>query len=201
MDTITINGAPRANAGKTAAKSDRNAGTIPCVMYGAGENVHFTTTADQLRDLIYTGEFKTVNVNVDGKSYKCILKEVQYHPVTDAVWHIDFLQLVNGRSIKVEVPLRFEGVSPGVRSGGKFIQKIRSVKIKTKPEFLVDEMKADISKMKLGQSLRVRDIVAVNGVEIINPIALPIATVTIPRGLKSALVDEEETVGESPAEA
>lgn len=201
MDTITINGTPRTNAGKTAAKSDRNAGTIPCVLYGAGENVCFTTTADQLRDLIFTGEFKTVDVVVDGKSYRCILKEVQYHPVTDAVTHIDFLQLVDGRSINVEVPLRFDGSSPGVRSGGKFIQKIRTVKIKTKPEFLVDEMKADISKLKLGQSLRVRDIEAVDGVEIINPAALPIATVSIPRGLKNALVDEDETVEETAAEA
>ncbi len=191
MVSVTINGAPRNGRGTSAAKADRNAGNIPCVMYGGGESLHFTVTPDDVRDLVYTGEFKLANVVIDGKSYRSILKDVQYHPVTDAISHIDFLNLTDGNNIKITVPLRFEGSAPGVRAGGKFVQKQRSVKIKTKPEALVDEMKVDISGLKLGQSLRVRDIIPVEGVEIVNPAALPIATITIPRGLKVSAEDEE----------
>ena len=191
MVSVTINGTPRTGTGTSAAKADRNAGNIPCVMYGGGgESLHFTVSHDEVRDIVYTGEFKLANLVVGGNSFRCILKEVQYHPVTDAISHIDFLNLTDGNNIKVMVPIRFEGSAPGVRAGGKFIQKLRSVKIKTKPENLVDEMKVDISKLKLGQSLRVRDIDTLEGVEIINAQALPIATISIPRGLKISEEDE-----------
>ncbi|MCC6727419.1 MAG: 50S ribosomal protein L25 [Saprospiraceae bacterium] len=191
MVSVTINGTPRTGRGTSAAKADRNAGNIPCVMYGGGESLHFTVSPDEVRDIVYTGEFKLANLVVGNKSFRCILKEIQYHPVTDVIRHIDFLNLSDGNTIKVSVPIRFEGTAPGVRAGGKFVQKQRSVKIKTKPENLVDEMKVDISKLKLGQSLRVRDIAPMEGVEIVNPGALPIATITIPRGLKISAEDEE----------
>jgi large subunit ribosomal protein L25 len=187
MVTITINGTPRTETGKKATKANRNEGLIPCVLYGRGdENVHFNTTFNDVRDLVYTPEFKLANIVVDGKNYECILKDIQFHPVKDNITHIDFLHLQAGRPIKVEVPLRFEGTSPGVRSGGKFLQKVRKVKIKTTPEKIVDSVVADISGMELGQSLRVRDIRSQEGVEILNPAALPIATITVPRGLKEA---------------
>jgi len=188
--------------GTSKARAERTAGTIPCVLYGGGESVHFTVTPDAVRDIVYTGEFKLANLTVGGKSYRCILKEVQYHPVTDTISHIDFLNLVDGNTIKVTVPIRFEGAAPGVRAGGKLVQKLRSVKIKTTPEQMVDEMKVSISKLKLGQSLRVRDIATIEGVEIINSQALPIATIPIPRGLKAGAVEEEEeTAVEAATEA
>ncbi|MEY3051543.1 MAG: hypothetical protein RLY31_1328 [Bacteroidota bacterium] len=194
MVTVTINGTKRTEISKSEVKSARNAGLIPCVIYGgSGENVHFTTTPNDLRDLVYTPEFKTATISVDGKTYRCILKQIQFNPVKDTIQHIDFLELVPGHKIKVQVPLSFEGSSPGVRSGGKFVQNIRLISIKTTPESLVDKLSVDISKLKLGQSLRVRDISAVPGVEITNPPALPIATIIIPRALKGVVVEEEET--------
>ncbi len=196
MVTVTINGTPRNGTGTSFAKAARTAGTIPCVLYGSGQNIHFTVTPESVRDIVYTGEFKLADVNVDGKSFRCILKEIQYHPVTDTVTHIDFLHLVDGNTIKVNVPIRFEGTAPGVRAGGKLVQKLRSIKIKTTPEAMVDEMKVDISKLKLGQSLRVRDIATVGGVEIINAQALPIATIPVPRGLKVGALEEEEAPAE-----
>lgn len=166
---------------------------IPCVIYGAHkEPVHFTTSIKEVRDIIYTPEFKIAEIHVDGTAHKCILKEVQFHPVKDTVRHIDFLLLKEDHPIKVTVPVLFEGTSPGVRNGGKFIQKVRAVSIKTKPENMVDHVLADISTLKMGQSLRVRDIQQVKGVEILNPGALPIATVAIPRSLKGATGEEEE---------
>ncbi len=194
MVTVTINGSKRTEISKREVKSARNAGLIPCVLYGGdGENVHFTTTPHDVRDLVYTPEFKTATISVDGKSYTCILKQIQFNPVKDTIQHIDFLELVPGRKIKVQVPLAFEGTSPGVRAGGKFVQNIRLISIKTTPEDLVDKLSVDISKLRLGQSLRVRDIAGVPGVEITNPAALPIATIIIPRALKGVIVEEEET--------
>jgi len=203
MVTVTVNGTPRNEVGKSAAKAARNAGGIPCVLYGGGgESIHFTTTLSEVRNLVYTPEFKLAEVNVDGKSYRCIIKEVQFNPVRDEISHIDFLQLVDGHPIKVEVPLAFLGTSPGVRSGGKFNQKLRVVKIKTTPEKLVDKLMVDISKLKLGQSLRIRDISAEKGVEILNSPALPIVSVSVPRALKGAGEDEPEEGAETaPAEA
>lgn len=194
MVTINVEGTLRTSTGSSSAKASRDAGTIPCVLYGSGENVHFTVSPDSVRDIVYTGEFKLANLSVNGKSYRCILKDIQFHPVTDVVTHIDFLHLVDGNYIKVTVPIRFEGAAPGVRAGGKLVQKLRSVKIKTTPERMVDEMKVDISKLKLGQSLRIRDIATIPGVEIINAQALPICTIPVPRGLKATAGAEEEEV-------
>ena len=193
MVTVTINGTPREEMSKSEVKAARNAGLIPCVLYGsANENIHFTTTQSDVRHLVYTAEFKLAEVVVNGKTYRCILKGIQFNPVNDTISHIDFLELTNGRKVVVEVPLSFEGVSPGVRAGGKFVQKARRVKIKTTPENLVDKIAVSISGMKLGHSLRIRDIASVPGVEIVNPQALPIATIAIPRALKGPLVEEEE---------
>ncbi|MFZ1496100.1 MAG: 50S ribosomal protein L25, partial [Saprospiraceae bacterium] len=115
---------------------------------------------------------------------------VQFHPVTEQLLHIDFLRLVEKTPIKVEVPLRFKGSSPGVKLGGKLIQQIRKIKIKTTPEFLVDELKADISKLDLGQALRVREVTVPQGVEILNNGATPVALIEIPRALKAAAAAE-----------
>lgn len=195
MITVTINGTPRTEFGKTDSKNIRKEGTFPCVIYGTGENVHFTTTTSEVRDLVYTPEFKLAQVNVDGKSYTCILKSIQFDPVKDTINHIDFQELRAGHPVKVEVPIRFEGTSPGVRAGGKFVQKLRKVKIKAMPEALIDNVIANISKLRLGQSLRVRDI-AQEGIEIMNAPALPIATVAIPRGLKVGADEEEAAAAE-----
>jgi large subunit ribosomal protein L25 len=194
MKTVTIPGAQRTDVGKKATKAVRNSGLIPCVLYGRDErNIHFTTSFNDIRDLIFSPEFKIVEVNVNGNVHKCILKEVQFHPVNDSVEHIDFLELIENRPIKVELPLNFRGNSPGVRAGGKLQQKLRTVKVKTTPENLVHEVVADISKLHLGHSLRVRDIILQKGIEILNPPAIPIATVSVPRGLKDGGAEAEET--------
>ncbi len=202
MVTLAISGTKREEVGKKASKAVKRAGLVPCVLYSRGqENVHFTVRPHDVRDLIYTKEFKLAELTVDGKSHRCIIKSVDFHPIKDTPEHIDFLELQDGHPIKVEVPLRFEGVSPGVRNGGKFAQSVRKVKIKATPEQLVDEVVANISKLKLGESIRVRDIQAVEGVEFLNPSALPVAMVQVPRSLKGAgAAEEEEEEGGEAAE-
>ncbi|MBB4080648.1 large subunit ribosomal protein L25 [Lewinella aquimaris] len=192
METITVNGEIRENLGKKSSKETRREGLVPAVLYGKGDPVHFTVKALDLRDLIYTAEFKLADVNVGGESHRAIIKEYQFHPVTDQLRHVDFLALEDGRPIKVEVPVTFTGTSPGVRGGGKLQQSVRRIKIKTTPKHLVDSLTLDISKLELGQSIRVRDLDPMEGVEIQNPGGQPIATVEVPRALRSAATAEKK---------
>lgn len=195
MEFISFNGQLRAETGKTASKALRRDGQIPCVLYSANETVHFNTTLNEIRDLIYTPDFRVAQLHVGNATYKCIVKDFQLHPLSNELVHIDFLQLVDGQSIKVEVPVRFKGQSPGVKVGGKLLQKLRRVKIKTTPENLVDQVMLDISSLELGQSLRVRDIAPVNGVEILSSAGIPVATIEIPRALRSATAAAEKETG------
>lgn len=206
METIKVSGTVRQDLGKKAAKAYRRQGLVPAVIYGIGGPVHFTVKALDLRDLIYTPKFKLAEVDVDGKNYRAIVKDYQFHPVTDELRHVDFLALEDGRTIKVTVPVSFYGTSPGIRGGGKLQVSVRRIKIKTTPEHLVDNLSLDISGLELGQSIRVRDIEPIEGVEIQNPGGQPVATVEVPRALRSAATaekkaSEQEAKAGAPAEA
>ena len=190
MESVKIDGGTRAGLGKAATKVDRSSDAIPCVLYGGNENVHFTTTWNEVRHLIYTADFKTADITTDGKNYTAIVKDVQFHPVSEKILHIDFLRLTPGTPIKVSLPLRLVGQSPGVKGGGKLLQSIRKIKVKVLPENLVDEVTLDISKLDLGQSARVRDIIPVDGVEVTMASAIPVVTVEIPRALRAAAAAE-----------
>ena len=186
MEVVKINGIVRAGLGKKATKADRNSEAIPCVLYGGKENVHFTTTWSEVRHLIYTPDFKTAELTIDGNSYNAILKDTQFHPATEKILHVDFLTLIPGQPIKVSIPLRLKGTSPGVKAGGKLIQSVRKIKVKCLPEALVDEMFLDITPLELGQTSRVRDVIAQEGLEIMMSPAVPVVLIEIPRALRSA---------------
>lgn len=192
MEVIAIEAQHRDNFGKKSARSARNDGRIPCVLYGGHETVHFTVAPSNVKNLVYTADFKLAEIQLEGKSYRCIVKALQFHPVSDAILHIDFLHLIDGHPVKVEVPLRFKGTSPGVKAGGKLLQNVRKIKIKTTPEHLVSELLVDISGLDLGQAIRVRDIAAIDGVEILNPGGVPLAVIEIPRALRSAAAAPEK---------
>lgn len=168
MNTVAISGALRTNLGKKGAKADRNEGKIPCVLYGGEQNIHFTVTHNDIKSLIYTADFNVAEITVDGNVYKTFLKSYDMHPVTDSLTHIDFIELVDGTPVKVDIPVRFKGDSPGVKLGGKLLQSIRRVTVKALPENLVDELFVDISELELGFAVRVRDIEAPDSVQIID---------------------------------
>lgn len=195
MELLSLKGEQRAETGKKASKAVRREGQIPCVLYSSKGVVHFHTTWSEVRHLIYTPDFKVAQLHIGENSYKCIVKDFQLHPVLNDLVHIDFLQLVDGETIKVEIPIRFRGFSPGVKVGGKLQQNLRRVKIKTKPEHLVDQVLVDISSLELGQSLRVRDIDAQSGIEIMNSPGIPVVTIEIPRALRSAAAAAEKEAG------
>ena len=202
MEAIAFNGQIRNDLGKKSAKAVRKEGLTPAVLYGGEETIHFAIDPKDAKGLIYTPDFKLAEINIDGKTYKCILKEIQFHPVTDEIRHLDFVQLVDGKKINVEIPIRFKGSSPGVKIGGKLYQKLRRVKIKTTPEHLVDELLVDISSLQMGQSVRVKDIEVTDAMEIMNSLNIPVASVEVPRALRSAnAAAEEEGAAEETEEA
>ena len=190
METIAITGQSRAGLGKKPSKDLRNDGRIPCVLYGGQDVVHFSVTLNDVKNLIYTPDFRVANLTVDGINFRCIVKDYQLHPLTSNLTHIDFLSLVDGQKVKLEVPVRTKGVSPGVKLGGKLQQKLRRVKVKTLPEEMVTELFIDISPLDLGQSLRVRDIQVPAGIELLNSPSIPVVTIEIPRALRSAAAAE-----------
>ncbi len=204
MNTIAFSGSVRDGIGKKASKAVRNEGGIPCIMYGGDTNVSFSVKPKDIKGLIYTPEFKVAEITLDGATHRCILKDAQFHPVNESVLHADFLKLEDGRTVKVEVPIRFKGVSPGVKVGGKMQQTLRRAKIKTTPEKLVDTLFIDISTLELGSSARVRDLEVPEGIEVMNSSGIPVVSVVVPRALKSAGAEEgaEKTAGgEGEAEA
>lgn len=195
MEVVEIKGQPRVDTGKKGTKAVRNAGDIPCVMYGGSNPVHFSTAVNDVKSIVYTPEFKLANITIDGNTHKCILKTLQFHPISDQIMHIDFLELVEGQKVTVEVPIQFTGTSPGVKVGGKLLQKVRKVKIKTTPQYIVDKIEMDISSLELGQSVRIRDIAEMEGMEIMNSPGIPVATIEIPRALRSAAAAAEKGAG------
>jgi len=195
METIAITGQSRTGLGKKPSKDLRNDGRIPCVLYGGQDVVHFSVTLNDVKTLIYTPDFRVANLTVDGATYRCIVKDYQLHPLTSQLTHIDFLSLVEGQKVKLEVPVRTKGVSPGVKLGGKLQIKLRRAKVKTLPEQMVTELFIDITSMDLGHSLRVRDIIVPEGIELLNAPSIPVVTIEIPRALRSAAAAEAKETG------
>lgn len=192
MNTIAINGNKRNEVGKKATKAVRSSNSIPCVLYSsAKENIHFHTTEAEVKNLVFTPEFKVAELNIDGVQVNAILKDIQFHPVKDNIIHIDFLQLVEKHPVIVEIPLKTKGSSPGVKIGGKLMQSIRKVKVKTVPENLVNELFIDISSTELGQSLRIKDIIIPEGIEVMQNGSIPVVSIEVPRALKSAAAAEK----------
>ena len=156
MKTFELKGTLRSNEnlGKKAVKALRASGIVPCVLYGGKENVNFQVTAADVRKLIYTPDIHLVELSIDGKPYKAIVKELQFHPVKDNVLHIDFLE-VTDKPIVMEVPVKLQGLAEGVRMGGKLSQELRRLKVKGDykdiPEFLV----VNVEKLALGKTIQV----------------------------------------------
>ncbi len=185
MEVLSIAGEARTELGKKSTKEIRRNNRVPAVIYGGEKEVHFSVDSLDVRSLIYTADFKIAEITVDGKSYKAILKDSQYHPVSDNLLHMDFQELVEGNAVLAEVPLRIIGTAVGVRAGGKLTQKVRRVKIKTTPASLVDSLSVDVSELELGKSMRIRDIQVPDGVQMMNPEANPVVSVIVPRAMRS----------------
>lgn len=189
MQSIQINGKTRTSTGTKSAKDVRKNGDVPCVLYGGENTVNFSASAKELKKIIYTPNFYKAALNIDGVTYEAMVKDLQGNPLSDEVTHVDFQQLIPGVKIIADVPIKTVGTSPGVREGGKLLINVRKLRIKATPENLRDVIEIDISSLKLGQSFKVRDIKN-EGYEIMNSPSIPLATIEIPRSLRSAATKE-----------
>lgn len=183
MNTITIEGQLRTEFGKKATRQMRSQELVPGVIYGGAQEVNFAAPAKAFKPLVYTAQFQLAEVKVDGKTYRCILKDMQFDKVSDALIHVDLLELVDDKKVVATLPLKFVGNSIGVKDGGKLVTKMKSLKVKTLPKFLKENIEVDITNLAVNGNIRVEDVKADN-MEIMNSPRIPVASVVMTRQLK-----------------
>ncbi len=193
MKTITIEGQLRTESGKKTTRQLRSQELVPGVIYGGEKEVNFSAPVKAFKGLVYTPEFQVAEVSVDGKSYRCILKDLQFDKVTDELLHIDLLELVADKKVIATLPLKFTGTSVGVKAGGKLVTKMKSLKVKALPKDLKENIEVDITNLELNGNIRVED-VKTEGMEIMNSPRIPIASVVMTRQLKQ----EESAAAAAP---
>ena len=183
MKSITIEGQLRTESGKKATRHLRSQKQVPGVIYGGSQEINFSAPATAFKDIVYTPDFMLADVKIDGKSYRCILKDIQFHKVSDALLHVDFLELVEDKKVIATLPLKFIGVPAGVKAGGKLVTKMKSLKVKVLPKYLKQHIDVNIEKLELNENIRVEDVIMDN-MEVLNSPRIPIASVTLTRQLK-----------------
>jgi large subunit ribosomal protein L25 len=209
MKSITINGSQRESVGKKATKALRNAGQVPCVLYGGDKPVHFSAPELAFSKLVYTPNAHTVVIALDnGITFNAVMQDIQFHPVTDRILHVDFYQLFENKEIALNIPVNIVGNSRGVKNGGVLRRPYRKLRIKALPANLPDFIEVDITPLKIGDKIAVGDLPN-DKYTILHPDATVVAAV---RTSRVAIEDEEdeeeegavegaETPAETPAEA
>ena len=199
MKSITIKGSERESVGKKATKALRNAGKVPCVIYGGEKPLHFAAEELSFKDLVYTPNAHTVVVDLeDGKKYDAVMQDIQFHPVTDSILHVDFYQLFKDKEVTMDIPVRLLGNSPGVRNGGRLLFRKRKLAIKALPDNLPDFFDVDISKLRIGGNISVSTLLK-DEFTILHPENTVVVQVKAARN--AVLTDEEDEEGEEGAEA
>ncbi len=201
MKSITIKGSQRESVGKVSTKALRNAGKVPCVLYGGDKPLHFSADEISFRDLVYTPNAHTVVIELEnGDKLSAVLQDIQFHPVTDKILHIDFYQLFEDKPVTMNIPVRLEGNSPGVRNGGRLLFRKRKLSIKALPDLLPDFITVDISKLRIGGTIAVETVLN-DDFTILHPESTAIVQVKASRtSVDDELEDEDEEGTEEGAE-
>jgi large subunit ribosomal protein L25 len=194
MKSITIEGNLRTGFGKSATRQLRSQEMVPGVIYGGAAEISFYAPAAAFKKLVYTPSFQIAEVKLEGKTYRTILKDLQFDKITDALTHVDLLELVEDKKVIANIPIKFTGASKGVKDGGKFVAKINTLKVKTLPKYLKEQIEVPVDALELNGNIRVEDVVADN-YEILNSPRIPIASVVLTRQLK------QEEAAAAPAAA
>ena len=185
MKTFELKGEVRTDLGKKSSKAARVGESVPCVLYGGAENVHFTCTASDLRKLIYSPDVFVVELEVAGKKCNAVMKALQFHPVTDKVLHIDFLQVTETKPVVVEIPVKLEGLAEGVKAGGKLALEMRKLRVKGLYTNIPERIVIDVTSLGLGKSIQVGS-VSVENLEILNAKNAVVAQVKLTRAARGA---------------
>jgi large subunit ribosomal protein L25 len=189
MKTIEIIGYQRANLGKQASKNLRNEAQVPGVLYGGKEQVHFYTPMVLLKNLVYTPQAHFVSLNLEGTIYNCILQDIQFHPVSEVILHVDFLQIFEDKEIKMHIPTVLIGDAPGVVKGGNLVHKMKKLPVSAYPKYMPDDIQVDISTLEVGQMVRVSHI-KIENYTILSLPGTPVAVVETTRALRAGAAEE-----------
>ncbi len=192
MKSININGTARTETGKKATREIRKAGAVPCNLYGEakGENglpvaFSFSVTQAELRKLVYTPEIYSVNLNIDGKECKAVMRELQFHPVTDQLLHVDFYEINETKPIVMEVPITLSGLAEGVKAGGKLSASVRNLKVRAVYTSIPEKLDIDVTHLGLGKTIKVAEL-SFEGLEIVTSPSVVVCQVKMTRSAKSA---------------
>lgn len=192
MKSIEIKGSLRTETGKKATRELRKSNSVPCVLYGINKDekgnqvaTHFTVTNDGLRNLVYTPHIYVVDLNIDGKIVTAIMKDIQFHPVTDKILHVDFLQIDESNPIVMEVPVKLEGLAEGVKSGGKLALQVRKLKVKALYNLIPERLIVDVTNLGLGKTIKVGEL-NYEGLQILNAKEAVVCAVKLTRAARGA---------------
>ena len=192
MKSIEINGSLRTETGKKATRELRKSNSVPCVLYGINKDengnqvaTHFTVTNDGLRNLVYTPHIYVVNLNIDGKVVTAIMKDIQFHPVTDRILHVDFLQIDETSPIVIEVPVKLEGLAEGVKAGGKLALQVRKLKVKALYNAIPERLIVDVTNLGLGKTIKVGEL-SYEGLQLLNAKEAVVCAVKLTRAARGA---------------
>lgn len=200
MKTITIEGQLRTETGKKAARQLRSQELVPGVIYGGEKEINFAAPARDFKNLVYTADFQLAEIRIDGSSYTCIMKDLQFDKVSDHLNHVDFLQLVEGRPVVASIPIKFTGAAIGVKNGGKLITKMKALKVKTEAQYLRENIEVDVTNLDINGNIRVED-VNIDNYEILNSPRIPIASVVTTRQLRQEEAEAKPAAAAAAAPA
>lgn len=182
MKTVALTGELRSELGSKSSRALRNEGKVPCVLYGGSELVHFFIYSPDFKNLVYTPNMYKVQLTIEGKKYQAILQDMQFHPVNEAIIHADFLLVDDQKQVTVSIPVKVTGNSPGVRSGGKLIQKVMRLKVKGLISNIPDSVDVNIDTLDLGQSIKIKQI-SIPNIDILDSKDNAIVTVKMTRNV------------------
>jgi len=197
MKTIEIKGSFRTELGKKSSKQSRKAGNVPCVIYGKEENIHFQAPELSFKNLVYTPEAHLVKLVIDNKEFNVVLKDMQFHPVSDKILHADFVEIFDDKPVVIGIPIKITGDSIGVIAGGKLSIKRRSLKVKGLPKDLPEHLTIDITNLKIHEGVKVGDL-SFDKIELLDPKKSMVLTIATSR---VAAKSEEEVAAEAATEA
>ena len=198
MKSVEIQGTVRTELGSKFAQAERKAGNVPCVIYGGETPIHFSAPVLAFKSLVYTPEAKTAKITVADQTIEAVIQDMQFHPVTDVLMHIDFIQLIDGKPVTMNIPVVLHGQARGVLNGGKLKMVLRTLSVRALPNELPESIDLDITTLRIGKSIRVSDVVP-TGYEILNADTAVIVTIKKARGAVDDGDDEEEEAGAEAA--
>ena len=182
MKSVTLSGSLRANVGKTDSTALRNNGRVPCVIYGEGEQIHFSADIRHFKNIIFTPETNLVNIEIDGKTHQTILQEAQYHKLNDKLIHADFLLVNSEKPVTLQLPIKTIGTSEGVKAGGKLTIKLRKLKVRGLISKLPEYIELNIEKIAIGKNISAGDI-KIDGITLLHPSNISVVSVDVTRAV------------------